>query len=270
MHYVMVTHFKNHWDHIPQNQSSYPPKMLKNGMDKNKIVENTTTVFVRLNDRTLKPEKAWIGCTYNFKVETDRIRFQVEIEKEITCPQEYCNYKQGWYVDESGIEGIGVEPTVSVGSNLYPPFFNELKKTLDWKEFEFYTHWLIRLLGIHALYVFENQKGRADGFFKFGTLAVIYDTTLESDFEKTKKAQMNNFCSQLKSGKIECGNSVISVTNDQKQVWIITRGKARTISKIDSVTVREVPVGEIIEFYRERLEKDLDEDALLTLLTKTP
>lgn len=268
MYYVMVTHFKNHWDRI--TQSSYTLGMLKKGMDCSKIVEKTKTVFVRLNDRTLKPEKAWLGHTSDFIVEAEKIRFQVKIDKDITCPQKYRNYKQGWYVEESEIEELDFEMPASGGSNLYPPFFYELMKTLDWKEFEFYTHWLIRLLGINDLYFFENQKGSADGFFKFGTLAVIYDTTLESNFEKTKKAQIDNFCSQLKSGKIECGNRVISVAHDQKQVWIITRGKARVISKIDEVTAREVSIDEIIEFYRKRLENDLDEDSLLALFAKAP
>jgi len=45
-----------------------------------------------------------------------------------------------------------------------------------------------------------KQKGRPDGFFVFGKhLAVIYDCTLEKDFEKEKNQQIDNYVNQLKN-----------------------------------------------------------------------
>ena len=66
-------------------------------------------------------------------------------------------------------------------SELSPAFFNKLLSTHDWKEFERYTYYLLKLLGVQTAYKFldEPQAGKAYGFFKFGILAVIYDCTLD-------------------------------------------------------------------------------------------
>ena len=62
-------------------------------------------------------------------------------------------------------------------SDLVPAFFPILLSTKNWKDFETYTYYLLKLLGITIAYNFlnERQAGKADGFFKIGNLAVIYD-----------------------------------------------------------------------------------------------
>jgi hypothetical protein len=219
-------------------------------MNENKIVDNTPTFFIKLNKETKKLEKSWEGRVYLFRRERYRIRFKVKIENEIQCPSKYYNYTEGWYVEED------------ISSGLYPPFFNILRTTNYHGEFETYTYWLLKLLGIHEIQKFDEQSGRADGFFKLRNLAVMYDSTLQSDFEKSKMAQVNNYCNELKSGKIEYGNKVTYVVHCQKQVWIITRGSPRMIKKVDEVAVKEVPIDEIIEIYRERVEENLSEETL--------
>jgi hypothetical protein len=125
----------------------------------------------------------------------------------------------------------------------------------DWKEFENHTFWLLKLIGIHRLYRFEKQRGNADGFFIFGNLAVIYDCTLEEEFDETKKQQIQNYHAQLKSGKLEHEKTFYDISHRQKQVWITSRGSPRVIKQIDDITVKEVPVQELIKIYKTRIKR---------------
>ncbi|MHA2219697.1 MAG: hypothetical protein ACXADW_23400 [Candidatus Hodarchaeales archaeon] len=143
-------------------------------------------------------------------------------------------------------------------SELYPSFFGKLLSTNNWEEFERYTYYLLKLLGIQTAYKFlgERQAGKADGFFKFGNLAVMYDCTLDNrNIESDKKDQIINYCNRLKLGSIELsGNAIEEFHNYHKQVWIITRGKTRSIKLINDINVKEIAVEDIIGVYQERLE----------------
>jgi hypothetical protein len=74
-------------------------------------------------------------------------------------------------------------------SKLIPTFFDILPITSDWKEFEKYTYYLLRLLGIPVIHSFlaQDQSGRADGFIKIGNLAIIYDCTRVSARKTSRK-----------------------------------------------------------------------------------
>ena len=112
----------------------------------------------------------------------------------------------------------------SSDSDLVPAFFSRLPSTNNWKEFEEHTYYLLKLLGIQTAYNFldERQAGKADGFFKLGNLAVIYDCTLDrGDIENSKSEQINNYCNRLKQGSIEIsGSTTEEFYNYHKQVWI--------------------------------------------------
>jgi hypothetical protein len=54
----------------------------------------------------------------------------------------------------------------------------------------------------------------------------------------------------------------IDISNCNKQVWIITRGTLTTIERVDDITIKEVPICEIIKVYLERLQKTMDETEL--------
>lgn len=88
----------------------------------------------------------------------------------------------------------------------------------------------------------------------------MYDSTLEPAFEKSKATQINNYCAQLRNGKIEHQKTTYDVVQCQKQVWIITRGNPRLIKKVNEVKVKEVPIDEIIKIFSERIESNLNED----------
>ncbi len=154
--------------------------------------------------------------------------------------------------------------------DLSPSFFEKLHKTGDWQEFEKYTYYLLKLLGVEAAYNFlgERQAGKADGFFKFGSLAVIYDCTLEkSSFEDSKREQINNYCNRLKQGSIQVfENTTEEFYNHHKQVWIITRGVTRRIKIVNTIEVKEISIQDLTGLYQERLTTTMNNQTLETKL----
>lgn len=154
----------------------------------------------------------------------------------------------------------------SPDSELSPSFFNKLLSTHEWKEFERYTYYLLKLLGIQTAYKFldEQQAGKADGFFKFGNLAVIYDCTLDNQgVEERKREQIINYCNRLKQGSIELsGATTVEFQNHQKQVWIITRGTSRRIKLVNDIEVKEVSIQDIMSLYQERLKNAVSDQLL--------
>jgi len=251
--YIMVTHWENHWDKLPNDETYYTKRMFRGGMNSSLLVDETPTIFIKLNEKTKEPEKAWEGVVYDIKEKGNRVYFKVKIHREISIPEEYAKYREGWYVEgaEEALQGT-----------LFPPFFTILNSTSNPAEFEKYIHYLLKLLGIHQVFKFESQRGHPDGFFRFGKLAVVYDATLEADFERTKEMQIKNYCSLMKSGQLKYGKISIDISSCDKQVWIITRGKPQLIQRQDDVKVKEVPISELFKIYLERLEKYTTEDEL--------
>jgi len=263
--YIMVTHWDNHWDKLPNNETYYTLGMLK-GLSVDKVMENSKlgkipTVFVKIKKDNREFERAWVGYTYDFRVSKNKIYFKVQISHEISLPQKYRKLYEGWYV-EYVEKDIGLEPSFEKAM-FYPPIFYLLIKTSNWYEFEDLVYYLLKLLGIHDIIKYERQRGHPDGFFKFRNLAVVYDATLENDFEKSKDQQIDNYCNLLKRGEIRHGKTIFNISGCKKEVWIITKGVSREIRKIDDVIVKEVSVYDLIELYVERLKKqDFTEDEL--------
>ena len=128
-------------------------------------------------------KKSWIGKSKNFRKDPNNgkeaIRFEVSDLKEVSCPTPYKNYKEGWHLNKSSLfSGTSAFVTTS-NQNLQPSFFSEMS-TCNWQLFEEHCFYLLRLLGIHELHKFpqSDNRGKADGFFKFSTLSVLYDATL--------------------------------------------------------------------------------------------
>lgn len=172
--------------------------------------------------------------------------------------------------DEESTETVAstgqVDTPSSAEAELLPPFFQRLLSTGDWKEFERYTYYLLKLLGIQAIYSFvdERQAGKADGFFKFGNLAVMYDCTLGvQDIEENKKEQIINYCNRLRQGSLELsGGTTEEFHNHQKQVWLITRGTSRRIRLISGIAIKEVAIHDLVDLYQERLKGEMDDEHL--------
>jgi len=51
----MITHWKNHWNNVPNNRTFYSLRMLKN-LNEKELKENTSTIFIKLNGKNRRPE----------------------------------------------------------------------------------------------------------------------------------------------------------------------------------------------------------------------
>jgi hypothetical protein len=104
----MVTNFDNHWDNIPNNETSYTIGMIKWDIARNQPIDNTETLFIKRHRISKQIEKCWIGKVSNFKKTNDihsKVFFNVEIEQQVFCPEKYKRYPEGWYCIEE-IEGL--------------------------------------------------------------------------------------------------------------------------------------------------------------------
>jgi len=266
MIYIMVTGWLNHWNNLKNNSTLFSKWMIKSPEISKKPVDGTTTIFIKKSSESQNLENCWQGKTYNFIEDSYKnksaIRFNVKIEKEITCPEKYKNYSIGWYADK-------IEEDIINNTDYDPLFFKRLISTTDYIDFEKLVYILIKCIGIHTVHWFEptNQAGKPDGFFKFNNLAILYDCTLNSSFLKNKNVQINNYCGQLKKDNIEYENKSIDVKNCKKNVWIITQSqKSKIIKYVDEIKVKEVSIFDLMKIYRLRLEKDFDCDELQRML----
>ena len=276
----MVTHWKDHWDKLPDNETYYTTKMLRwdlttnEKLEINKILKNKSekvpTVFVKLNENTKKLEKAWEGYTYDFRMSEDKkkIYFKVHIFREISPTGKIRELGEGWYADYEHESTDYENKSIFEKTALYPPLFYLLANTTYGKDFEELVYYLLKLLGIHDIIKFESQRGHPDGFFKFRNLAVVYDATLEHDFEELKRQQIENFSSILRKGEIEHGKISFHFHESRKEVWIITKNVSRVIRKINDIIVKEVSVYDLIELYELRIKLNLMENEFESQLMK--
>lgn len=263
MKYVMVTKLDNHWTDL-QN-TKYKAGMFKNGMNEEKLRDNTDTIFIK-RDKNNKIVSTWEGkvsdiCIIQNNMGDRSISFNVKLDNQIDCPDKYRNYGPGWYLENLEDDNNGSDGPANI---FDPAFFDTLISTNNWKEFEKYVYYLIRCLGIHITHKFalQGQRGKADGFFRFKNVAVLYDCTLDTDFRNSKSEQIKNFCDRLRDGVITFDQQSQDIHNCYKSVWIITNSQNHSlIQRRDEITIVEVPIKKIIDLYRNRLNRNLDEGA---------
>ncbi len=261
MVYVMVTHWAGHWDSLKNNKTSYSKFMLKLGVDSASLVEGTRTIFIKLHNATKRFEKAWEGTTGSFRNLGEKIEFTVSIEREIACPREYAGFSEGWY----RCEDVIAPPKAKTSERLLPPFMNNLASTSDWKIFESDTFLLLKSLGINEIHKFHqsDQRGKADGFFTFSGLSVLYDCTLDQNFKDSKKVQISNFCDQLKKDNIVIKSKKYTIGQHKRAVWIITQcNSTQLIEDIDGIKIKEVSIKDLIKLYLKRITTEIDSEAL--------
>jgi hypothetical protein len=259
----MVTDWEGYW----RNRSTfYTIPVIKNGLDKGPWPDEASTLFIKLN-KDGSFEKSWTGISKKFLPGTYKgkpaINFVVAELKETDCPEEFKQLSNGWYLNTQA----GTDNILS-SLNQQPAFFAKMA-TCSWEEFEQCCFLLLRLLGIHEIHKFpqSNNRGKADGFFKFRTLAVLYDTTLEPEFEMKKDFQFDNFVNQLNVDKFKDGSWLYSINGIDKQVWIITRrDSVRLIRTEDNIKVKEIPYTALIEVYHRRLDTEIGFDELCTII----
>jgi len=169
--YIMITNFTNHWDGI--KRTSYTTNFISDDV-KNTLSERDT-IFVKIDSSAHKRIlRVWEGRVSNIDRHENKITFDVSIYREL---KEYSHLN----IDIKQPYWRFYEEEEQRVSDYTPPFFEKLLSTKEWRYFEDETFKLLKLLGINNVFKFTNQRGEADGFFKFENLAVIYDTTLEDD-----------------------------------------------------------------------------------------
>ncbi|MEI6767117.1 MAG: hypothetical protein WCM76_15905 [Bacteroidota bacterium] len=267
--YIMVSNVRNHWDKLSKwNDSTlFTLPMIKDGITSSPLPAEADTFFIKLTEEN-KFERCWIGKTKNFREDSyngiPAIRFDVSGLKEAECPKDFLNYFNGWHLNKMSF-GITPEPcSQDRNDHLQPPFFKEMA-ACNSLTFELHCFHLLRLLGIHDIYKFpqNNNRGKADGFFRFHTLSVIYDATLESQYRAKKETQIENYINQLKKEKISLDSISYTIKDTQRQVWIITRGhNIKLIKSEDNIKVKEVPYSKLIEIYFRRVHSEIGTDDL--------
>ena len=121
MKYIMITNWGGHWDAIRNKRPLYTESMFRNQMSKAFIREKTNTLFIKKNRDTKRVEKAWEGKVSHFEntlyKKLPAVEFTVDIGKEISCPEKYLGYSEGWYVEELSGKSTP-RKTISVWSKI--------------------------------------------------------------------------------------------------------------------------------------------------------
>jgi hypothetical protein len=263
LQYIMVTNWTGHWDELEawENSTLFTVAYIRPSVVTTPWPEEAVTLFIKLNKDNLF-EKSWIGKSTGFRKvlykERDAVRFEVSDLESVECPLEYKDYPLGWHLYNPGpAEG-----------HLQPPFFQDME-TCDWQTFEMHCANLLRLIGIHDLHTIPatDNRGKADGFFKFYNLAVIYDATINPEFAERKHQQLENYVNQLKADKVEFNKKKYTITDTVKQVWIITRSeRVKPLEDIDHIEIKEIPYQKLIKIYLKRLKKEITVLTLADLL----
>ncbi|HLP91589.1 MAG TPA: hypothetical protein VK184_23765 [Nostocaceae cyanobacterium] len=197
-------------------------------------------------------------------------------------------------VDKTRVENINLTPIIKpiaktqlskndivnvagIKKDIYLALDNGLKIS-EPAEFEDYVFLLLRLMGIHNLYQYDqkNQAGKADGFFMIGSFAVMYDCTLRKNFEEHKKEQIENYVNKLKNSQITIDfrltdggvkRKTLQIQGKNRQVWIITLNNTRELFDVDGIRVKEVAVQDILKILHQKINSDVfEEDELSTSL----
>lgn len=276
--YIMVTKWKGHWDNfwspVANAQSTlYTTTVIKDpSLISGPWPQRAKTLYIKLNDAN-KFEKSWIGYSENFRKDNyngkPAVRFDVTELQEVVCPESYKQYGNGWHLNRLDLS-IEIEETgrETENLNLQPGFFNEMA-SCNWQLFEEHCFHLLRLIGIHDIHKFpqSDNRGKADGFFKFQKLSILYDATLEANFDTQKETQVDNYVNQLKGAQFNISNVRYTIKDTNRQVWIITRGAAvRNIRIEDDIKVKEIPYTKLVEVYYKRLNRELGTEELWDLL----
>ncbi len=91
----MVTHWANHWDNLPNNETYFTKGMLRRGMTQEKIRNNTHTVFIKKNKQS--PKK--LGKEASMIAELKRIESTSKLKSIKKSP-----YRQNtWNIPKDGM-----------------------------------------------------------------------------------------------------------------------------------------------------------------------
>ena len=291
--YIMVADLKHFWNNIydlnSKHEAYYWDKYVPENIKTAGLPSKSVNVLYIRKDKQTGFESAWIGEAYEFRDGKVRhqdnykkcVWFKVNLQKEVTdlIPAGLQEIPLGWHKYNPGEHDapdsdhprrqktLPVHKSPITLNNFTPSFFSQMAEC-KWQDFEIYCFHLLQLLGIIDIHRFPNteQQGKADGFFKIGGLSILYDATINPNFENIKGVQINNFISQLQDDKIKAGETY-TIKGTAKQVWIITRGaEVKLLDTQDGIKAKEIPFTSLINIYNQRIDKGLCSEELVDCL----
>ncbi len=230
------------------------------------LEDSVPTLFICIpnNKGTIE---SWTGrCRYfkwgvnNFGNERN-IQFKITDLKTSDTPQEFTEYKVGWYVNKPNY------PMTHL-----PHYLSKIQKTNDWWLFEKYCHYLLKLIDVNNIEpvpLHKSNRGKPDGYFITNDLFVWYDATCQNEFMKVKKDQLADYIAKVEELlTFTIAGKPFDLTGMKKQIWIITQRNQKygTLYTSDLLIAKEVPIQMLIDIYKKRQCEDMNEDYLCELL----
>lgn len=260
----MVTVQNVPFSKIGEFVEQYPKRLINDNILTNNLIPNSECIFV---NRTL--QKQFIGVFHKIIEPIDNnVNFKITIQKEVEYDKKLISYK-GWNILPEAdfiykIKEIQKTSNKNKSIQFLPPFFDEIQTTKDWRRFEELSFYLLKCIGISEIIKVDPTRaaGKYDGFFKYRNLAVIYDSTLNENFQLDKDIQIKNYCDRLRDGIIDSVDKSITFYDSRKAIWIITQGKNKLIKTINNIRIKEITVEKLCELYLERLLKNFSEEEL--------
>jgi competence protein ComFC len=145
MYYILTTYFSDHWDKVRNNKTGYLKKFL--ALTQEQIVNDTPTIFLRINKASQIIEKAWVGKIYNIEITDDKINYSVHIDSEIELEPEFTRTRIGWYVIDEKLEINKEELNQEVHHEL-----NVQELSGNWKK-----GWALDLHTLHSVRLREGS-----------------------------------------------------------------------------------------------------------------
>jgi len=178
MYYILTTYFQNHWDQITSNRTYYSKQFLD--LKSDQIVNNTPTIFLRINKVSKNIEKAWVGKIYDIEETQEKINYSVHIDTEIELEPEFTRTKIGWFVIDEKLDINREQLNQEVHHEL-----NIQELSGNWKK-----GWA---LDLHTLHSVKLPNGSFD----------------------TKRTKVGEYLYQLKYCKNKSyGNKIISIAEE--------------------------------------------------------
>lgn len=198
--------------------------------------------------------------------ETSLIQEIEEIAMHLNGRSSYPEKETAQYAAATETIVAKKEVAVNTLTLTEPGFFTLLTEAKDPSEFERYCFYLLRLIGIHEIHRPLNFAGAdAHGFFKFGSLSVVYATTLVPAVLQDNPLIIEHYLNLLRKEKMRLANTSYTIKDTQKQVWLLCNAghEVQHLRTDDGIKLKVVPVSILINLYRARLnDSDMNTDNL--------
>ncbi|MEG9490721.1 hypothetical protein [Mannheimia indoligenes] len=258
-------------------------KSIKENLIINKVSEQQEKDFVcsaSYYEKTLNEEqisKLKVG---------DRVSFKPIVnEKGYFAQNLVIHSKPSNHIEDESKVVLKAINTKELADELNNKISNSFEHIKKGDEFEDFCLFIFRLLGVSELYAIprNNAAGKPDGMFKVYNastntprLEVIYDCTLNTEWEKIKEVQLKNYVNQICNEYIQIEytyqshsidknikEKILLSSNADKQIWVVTKNKSRTISKEQikvkeneiSISIKEISIIDLISLtYKKYLD----------------